>query len=73
MRSSIKNRTAVNMIINTGIQETVKKKKATFEFDNDLHTRLKVHAASNGVAMVEVVEQAVKEYLDRHPEGGNES
>lgn len=56
--------------INTGIQETVdtsqrKVKKATFELDADLHKRLRTFAVLNDTTMVDIVEKAIIEYLDR--------
>lgn len=58
--------------INTGIQdnvdtekqESVPKKKATFDLDAELHMRLKIFSASQGKKMVEVVEEALKQYMD---------
>lgn len=52
---------------NTAIQETVNtgtKKKATYELDIELHKKLKLYAALNGKTMTEVVEAAVKKYID---------
>lgn len=52
---------------NTLLQETVntaKKKKATYELDMELHKKLKLYAAENGKTMTEVVEAAVKKYMD---------
>lgn len=42
----------------------VKKKKATFDLDPDLHTELKIFAATQDQKMVEVVETALRMYLD---------
>jgi hypothetical protein len=54
---------------NTAIQETVntgkKVKKATFELDADLHKKLRMFAAEKDTTMVDVVEKAINEYLDR--------
>ena len=47
----------------TAIQ--VHKKKATFNLDIDLHRRLKVTAAQNDREMVELVEDALTQYLDQ--------
>lgn len=47
---------------NTEMQKPVKK-KATFDMDKDLHTRLKTHAASKGVPMVDILEQLIRNYL----------
>lgn len=48
-------------------QETVntvkKKKKATFEMDADLHRRLKRYSADHDIKMVEIVEQALNDFL----------
>lgn len=41
------------------------KKKATFNLDADLHHRLKVAAATHRREMVDMVEEAVRAYLDR--------
>jgi hypothetical protein len=44
------------------------KKKATFELDADLHKRLKMYSAQEGKKMVDVVEEALTEYLiSRNP------
>lgn len=51
--------------INTGIQKNVTKKKATFELDTDLHTKLKIFAAKKGEKMVDIVEKALYEYLTK--------
>jgi hypothetical protein len=61
--------------VNTGIQEgkdteaqetVYKPKKATFEFDPQFHTELKIFAAERNKNMVDVVVVAVKEYMERH-------
>ena len=58
-----------NDAANTAIQETVntgkKVKKATFELDADPHKKLRVFAAEKDTTMVDVVEKAINEYLDR--------
>lgn len=55
--------------INTGIQETVymkrEVKKATFELDVTLHKRLRIIAAANETTMLDLVEKAIIEYLDK--------
>lgn len=61
--------------VNTEIQNTVftenkvvperSVKKATFLLDADLHKRLRTAAALNDTTMVEIVEKAINEYLDR--------
>lgn len=55
---------------NTGIQEDVKevkkKKKATFELDPNLHRKLKMYAANHDTKMVDVVEQALNDYLNNN-------
>lgn len=53
---------------NTGLQATAlaiesHKKKATFDMDKDLHTKFKMHAASKGVPMVDILEQLIRGYL----------
>ena len=40
-------------------------KKATFELDADLHKKLRTLAVLNDTTMVDVVEKAISEYLDR--------
>jgi len=40
-------------------------KKATFELNADLHKRLRTFAAINDTTMVDIVEMAVNEYLDK--------
>lgn len=59
--------TDLQLDVNTGIQETVKRevKKATFELDSTLHKRLRTFAALNDTTMLDVVEKAIKEYLDK--------
>jgi hypothetical protein len=59
--------TAAKEEIVTGIQEsvnTVPKKKATFEMNLELHTKLKVFAANKGKPMVDVIEEALRWYLN---------
>jgi hypothetical protein len=53
--------------VNTSIQESVntEKKKATFVLDAELHKRLRMFAVENDTTMVDVVEKAIIEYLDR--------
>jgi hypothetical protein len=55
--------------VNTAIQEPVntekKVKKATFELDAELHKKLRMFAVENETTMVDVVEKAIKEYLER--------
>lgn len=61
--------TEVRESVNTAIQETVfterKVKKATFELDAELHKRLRMFAVSNDTTMIDIVEKALNEYLDR--------
>jgi hypothetical protein len=52
--------------VNTGIQKPVNKKKATFDFDDQFHTELKIFAAKQNKKMVDVVVEALKEYMRRH-------
>jgi hypothetical protein len=58
-----------NDTVNTTIQETVntekKVKKATFELDAALHKKLRMFAVSNDTTMVDVVEKAINEYMNR--------
>jgi hypothetical protein len=42
------------------------KKKVTFDFDQQLHKDLKVFAAERNTKMVDIVVEAVKEYMDKH-------
>lgn len=55
--------------VNTSIQETTdtekKVKKATFELDAGLHKRLRMFAVENETTMVDIVEKAINEYMDR--------
>lgn len=55
--------------VNTTIQESVntekKVKKATFELDAELHKKLRMFAVENETTMVDVVEKAIKEYMER--------
>jgi len=51
---------------NTEIQESVnkvKKKKATFEMDVDLHRQLRRYAADHDTTMITVVEQALNDFF----------
>ncbi|MBD3922975.1 hypothetical protein H8B09_30065 [Paenibacillus sp. PR3] len=43
---------------------TAAKKKATYELDMDLHTELKVFAAKQDKRMVDIVELAIRRYLE---------
>ena len=53
--------------VNAAIQESVntEKKKATFVLDEGLHKRLRMFAVENDTTMVDVVEKAINEYMDR--------
>jgi hypothetical protein len=53
--------------VNTVIKETVntEKKKATFVLDAGLHKRLRMFAVENDTTMVDIVEKAINEYMDR--------
>lgn len=42
-----------------------KKKKATFELDESLHTELKIHAATEGKKMVDIVQIALRDYFNK--------
>lgn len=58
-----------NETVNTNIQEPVSTernvKKATFELDADLHKKLRTFAVLNDTTMVDVVEKAIRDYLDK--------
>jgi hypothetical protein len=43
--------------------ENTETKKATFELSSELHTTLKIYAAANKRNMVDVVEEALKQYF----------
>jgi hypothetical protein len=45
--------------------DTAEKKKATFNMDRGLHKRLKQAAVTQERDMTELMEDAVREYLDR--------
>ncbi|MCP3762352.1 hypothetical protein NLX67_08110 [Domibacillus sp. A3M-37] len=54
---------------NTEIQKTVntpEKKKVTYELNIELHKKLKLFAAMNDKTMTQVVESAVKKYIEDH-------
>lgn len=55
---------SVHKPVNTGIQEQ-KKKKATFDLDPDLHKALKTFAATRNRSMVDILESAIREYIER--------
>lgn len=59
-----------NETVNTNIQEPVfterNVKKATFELDADLHKKLRTFAVVNDTTMLNIVEKAITEYLDRN-------
>lgn len=61
--------TEIQKTVDTEIQKTViterNIKKATFELDANLHKRLRVFAMMNDTTMVDVVEKAIVDYLDR--------
>lgn len=42
-----------------------KKKKATFELEESLHTELKIQAAVEGKKMVDIVQAALRDYFDK--------
>lgn len=48
------------------INTTSEKKKATFDLDKDLHTELKIFAAKQNKKMVEIVEIAIREYMNNN-------
>lgn len=59
--------------VNTGIQETVNEplsskkatKKATFELNSELHKRLRLAAIKKDTSMLQLVENALVEYLNK--------
>lgn len=60
--------TALQETLNTSTQEPVntglpKKKKATFDMDLELHTKLKIYAASQGKTMVEIIEELLRSHI----------
>lgn len=55
--------TAIQKNVNTGKKNV---KKATFELDADLHKRLRVFATLNDTTMVDVVETAIIDYLEKN-------
>jgi hypothetical protein len=52
---------------NEQIRKTANKKmkRATFEFEEDFHAELKIFAARHKKKMVDVVVQAIKEYMSK--------
>jgi len=42
-----------------------RKKKATFEMDQELHRRLRIYAANHDTTMVMILERALTSYLDK--------
>jgi len=56
---------SVDTVIDKGtITPAAIKKKATYELDLDLHTELKVFAAKQDKRMVDIVEIAIRRYLE---------
>ena len=55
----------VDTVIQKGVNEVKKVKKATFELDSDLHKRLRVFATLNDTTMVDIVEKAIIDYLEK--------
>lgn len=65
------NNTDIHNSVNTEIQlpvNTAKKsiKKATFELDSKLHKRLRSFAVDSEKTMVDIVEKALIEYMDKN-------
>lgn len=54
--------TVIQVRANTGR----KVKKATFELNADLHRKLRTYAALNDTTMLDIVEKAINEYLERN-------
>lgn len=53
-----------NKTVNTEVQKKERiVKKATFELEEKLHRELKIQATKEGRKMVDVVEEALKDYL----------
>ena len=50
---------------NTEIQESIKK-KATFDLDVQLHKKLKIEAVRQGKPMVDIVQEALENYLQNN-------
>lgn len=42
-----------------------KKKKATFELEESLHTQLKIQAATEGKKMIDIVQIALRDYFNK--------
>jgi 4-hydroxy-3-methylbut-2-enyl diphosphate reductase IspH len=59
--------TVIKETVNIPVQESVntEKKKATFVLDAGLHKRLRMFAVENDTTMVDIVEKAINEYMDR--------
>lgn len=62
----IERSTEKNITVNTEKNNSVQKKKATFEIAATLHTKLKTQAAIEGRNMAEIVSEAVESYLSAH-------
>ncbi len=45
----------------------MEKIKMTFRLSADVRTKLKVYAAKTDKSISETIEEAIKEYLERHP------
>ncbi|MBD7970389.1 hypothetical protein [Paenibacillus gallinarum] len=54
-----------NLQIPGSTEVAKKKKKATFDLDPELHTRLKIYAAQHDLSMVEIVENALQLYFEK--------
>jgi hypothetical protein len=60
------NSEVISKIVGNEIAPTDRKvKKATFELEADLHKRLRTFAVLNDTTMLNVVEKAINEYLER--------
>lgn len=44
----------------------IKKKRTAFEFEEDFHTGLKLFATKKKMKMIDVVTQALQEYMERN-------
>lgn len=61
----VNNDETVDTVIQKAVSTERNIKKATFELDANLHKRLRVFAMMNDTTMVDIVEKAIVDYLDR--------
>jgi ribosomal protein S7 len=54
----------ISQLVND-VTVNTEKKKATFVLDAGLHKRLRMFAVENDTTMVDIVEKAINEYMDR--------